>query len=311
MNSGQSLSEDFKRHDAASYDPVAAAYDDLIERYSGAMAGHVLTLANIHPTMQVLDVGTGTGIVALRAAATATSLGRVVGIDLSSGMLAIARKKAATRRIEDRVEFRDMDAERLEFRDASFDAVVSMFALHHFPNPAAALAEMYRVLKPGGTLSIGVGSGPSRFTVAGVLDAAVQVRDVVKQFTGRLLRAPQFIDHLVERHVPRLDPGELTALASHGWKSVGAVPAMVRAAGFLDVRTDWRGERTELATAEEFWELQSVYSSTARKRLATVPVAAVELVRREFFDRCAMVKARGGELIYSHAALYVTARRAP
>lgn len=301
--------DEFKSRDATSYDPVAPAYDTFIERYSGALAARPLALANVSASTRLLDVGTGTGIVALKAAAMVAPDVKVIGVDLSDGMLGKAREKALARGLASKVEFRAMDAEQLQFADATFDVVVSMFALHHFPDPARALAEMYRVLRPGGVLSIGVGSGPNRFTVDGVVDAVVQVRDLVKRRLGYLLRAPQFIDALVEQYIPVKVGNELTALAAHGWKSPGTVPRLVRAAGFDDVRTHWQGERTVIATPEEFWELQRVYSSTARKRLPTVDSDVTDALYREFMTQCRTVRARGGELVYSHAALYVTARK--
>ncbi len=301
--------DDFKSRDATSYDPVAAEYDGFIERFSSAMAAHPLALARVTSGTDVLDVGTGTGIVALKAAALMNTSRKVMAVDLSEGMLTIARGKALDRNLADRVEFRAMDAEQLEFPDASFDVVVSMFALHHFPNPERALSEMYRVLRPGGIVSIGVGSGPSRATWIGIVDAGRQVRDLVLRYAGRLLRAPQFIDELVNTHFPDNRPDELTDLAARGWKAPGTVPAMVRRTGFEAIATDWIGAREVIRTPDEFWELQRVYSSTARKRLATVTRDQVDTLRRAFLDRCHSVQQRGGELVYSHAALYITARK--
>ena len=63
------------------------------------------------------------------------------------------------------VTFRLSDAEQLEFPDQSFDVVLSLYALFHFPEPLRALGEMYRVLRPGGHVVIGVGSGGQRSLV--------------------------------------------------------------------------------------------------------------------------------------------------
>lgn len=301
--------EAFKTRDATSYDPVAGEYDALIERYSGALAERMVMLAHVTRGARVLDIGTGTGIVALRAAQDVGDQGHVTGIDLSAGMLARAREKALACDLSERVEFRQMDAERLTLDDASFDAVLSLFALHHFPNPLAALGEMHRVLTPGGKLCIGMGSGPSRFTVAGMVDAVVQVRDLVSRRMGRLLRAPHFMDDLLSREIPAREPDELTALASHGWKETNTVPQLVREAGFTRVRTNWLGQRRVIRDADEFWELQRVYSSTARKRLSTVSADQLATFKRGFLERCRTVQERGGVLVYSYAALYVIAER--
>lgn len=115
--------------------------------------------AEIAPGHAALDLGTGTGVAALSAAATVGAAGSVVGLDLSDGMLAVARANASAMGLDGRLRFVKGDAEQPDFPDRSFDSVLSLFALLHLPHPDKALSQMYRVLKPRGTLVIGVGSG--------------------------------------------------------------------------------------------------------------------------------------------------------
>ncbi len=103
--------ERFKAEEALGYDSVAETFDRLSERFSGALAERMLALAELRPGTRVLDVGTGTGLVALRAARDVGGAGRVVGVDLSPGMLGRARAKAREAGLEDRVSFEEMDAE--------------------------------------------------------------------------------------------------------------------------------------------------------------------------------------------------------
>ena len=126
---------EFKTQDAASYNPVAQSFDRFVTQLSAPVAARLVALAGLAPDNHVLDVGAGTGIVALRAVAEMGPSVRVVGIDLSDGMLEVARQNARGRGLADRVEFRKMDAESLDCKDGSFDAVVSLFALRHFPHP--------------------------------------------------------------------------------------------------------------------------------------------------------------------------------
>jgi len=95
---------------------------------------------------RVLDVACGPGIV---VEALARAAGEVVGCDITPEMLDKARNRCAAAGLTN-VGFVPGRAEALPFEDASFDAVVSRSAVHHFPDPAAALREMARVVKPGG-----------------------------------------------------------------------------------------------------------------------------------------------------------------
>jgi ubiquinone/menaquinone biosynthesis C-methylase UbiE len=97
-----------------------------------------------------LDVACGPGIV---ACAFAAEVARVVGIDLTPAMIDRARALAAEGNVEN-VSFQVGDVLPLPFADASFSIVVSRFAFHHFRNPAAVLAEMVRVCRPGGCVAV-------------------------------------------------------------------------------------------------------------------------------------------------------------
>ena len=114
----------------------------------GAWAGPVADAAAIRPGDRVLDVACGTGVLAREALRRVGPGGRVVGLDLNEGMLAVAA------RTEPGIDWRPGDACSLPFQDASFDVVVSQFALMYFPDRAAALREMWRVLAPGGRLAV-------------------------------------------------------------------------------------------------------------------------------------------------------------
>jgi phosphatidylethanolamine/phosphatidyl-N-methylethanolamine N-methyltransferase len=98
----------------------------------------------------VLEVGVGTGLSLPRY----RSDKRIVGIDVSPDMLAIARRRVANCGLKNVDTLAGMDAERLGFRDGQFDAVVAMHVMSVVPNPHRCLAEMKRVCKPGGTILI-------------------------------------------------------------------------------------------------------------------------------------------------------------
>lgn len=102
---------------------------------------------------RLLDVATGTADVAIQTVKR-TGAEHVTGIDLSEGMLSYGRKKVAKAGLTDRIELRQGDSEDLPLADNSFDAVTVAFGVRNFENLEAGLAEMLRVLRPGGKLVI-------------------------------------------------------------------------------------------------------------------------------------------------------------
>lgn len=129
------------------------------EHYAAPRAGpfksveKLVEVAKLREGDRVLDVATGTGIVAMEALKKIGKSGKVVGIDISSGPLAIAKKEINNL---SNVEFLEMDAEDLKFPDQSFDVVLSQFALFFFPDTQKALREIKRVLVRNGRIAISV-----------------------------------------------------------------------------------------------------------------------------------------------------------
>lgn len=112
------------------------------------------TLARLRPGEQVLDVGCGTGTLAMDVARRVGRAGRVVGIDPSAEQIARANAKAIRRHVP--IEFQIGVIEQLPFLDQTFDVVLSTLMMHHLPASLKrqGLAEIARVLKPGGRLVI-------------------------------------------------------------------------------------------------------------------------------------------------------------
>jgi SAM-dependent methyltransferase len=140
------LLNNLRRYSAPSaefYDVVAAPVLD------GFFSGIARELAELVPGARVLEVGSGPGRLAVKLVELAPDL-RVIGVDITPEMVERASALAARLGVGDRVEFRVGDVTSLPFADASFDAVVSTFSLHHWPDPVAGLSEIYRVLRPGG-----------------------------------------------------------------------------------------------------------------------------------------------------------------
>jgi len=113
-----------------------------------------INLACIQPGEQVLDVGCGTGTLAIEVACRVGTTGRVVGVDPGTQQIARARSKAARGNLP--IDFQIGVIEQLPFLDQTFDVVFSTLMMHHLPAPLKrqGLAESARVLKPGGRLVI-------------------------------------------------------------------------------------------------------------------------------------------------------------
>jgi ubiquinone/menaquinone biosynthesis C-methylase UbiE len=115
----------------------------------------MLDVVAAQPGEQVLDVACGTGLVSFCLADAVGEHGAVIGTDLSEQMVEAARRNAIALGIR-KTRFERSDAEALPFPDAVFDAAVCALGLMYVPDPATALREMRRVLKPGGRMAAAV-----------------------------------------------------------------------------------------------------------------------------------------------------------
>lgn len=135
----------------AFFDRVASDWDTMrIAYYDERVIERMAAFAAVDESMTVLDVGTGTGFV---AAGLAPRVGRVLGVDAAPEMLGVAQRNLDALGIAN-VELREADVARLPLEDDSVDAAFANMVLHHAGDPAAMLAEMRRVVRPGGAIAI-------------------------------------------------------------------------------------------------------------------------------------------------------------
>ncbi len=130
---------------------VAALPDRAVESFAGV--GNPFSWGDLAPGEHVLDLGSGAGFDALLAARMVGRAGHVLGIDMTPAMVAKARANAELLGLAN-AEFREGYLESLPVADASIDVVISNGVINLCPDKAAALAEAFRVLRPGGRLQI-------------------------------------------------------------------------------------------------------------------------------------------------------------
>ncbi len=154
------MSEDYIEKQRAQWDSAAPAWerwDEYLDANFSFVNYRLVGDARLRKGDSVLDLGCGTGYPAILAAGAVGPEGSVTAVDLSEEMLSVARRKAAGRGIVN-IDFKSGDVSELDFAPGSFDAVLSRFCMMFLPDLSSTLAEIAKVLKPGGYLTAAVWS---------------------------------------------------------------------------------------------------------------------------------------------------------
>ena len=153
-----------KEQIAQMFDSISGNYDGLNRVISFGIdvkwRNKVLQLVSEKEPKTVLDIATGTGDLALLM--TKTTAEKIIGLDISAGMLEVGKKKIAEAKLSDKIEMILADSEAMPFEDNSFDAITVAFGVRNFENLDKGLTEIYRVLKPGGVFVILETSNPTK-----------------------------------------------------------------------------------------------------------------------------------------------------
>jgi SAM-dependent methyltransferase len=150
----------FRAFERSAHDEIAAGYRDFFVTVTGYAVDPLLDAAHVRRGTRVLDVATGPGLLASRAHNRGAA--RVVGVDFAPRMVAIAAA------LYPDIDFREGDAEHLEFEGASFDAVLCNFGIGHFPRPELTVAELARVTSPDGVVAVSWWDVPARHRLNGI-----------------------------------------------------------------------------------------------------------------------------------------------
>jgi ubiquinone/menaquinone biosynthesis C-methylase UbiE len=156
----------FNAFEAAGWEARADGYDRFVGRVTSRFADALLDAARVGPGTRLLDLATGPGYVAARAAERGAE---TIGVDVAEAMVSLAG------RLHPGLEFRRADVHELPFEDGTFDAVVGNFVILHLGRPEQATAEFARILRPGGRLALTTWDWPQRARVRGLfLDAVAE-----------------------------------------------------------------------------------------------------------------------------------------
>jgi demethylmenaquinone methyltransferase / 2-methoxy-6-polyprenyl-1,4-benzoquinol methylase len=205
---------------AAMFDAIAGRYDLLNDILSGGQVRlwrrAVARIVGARPGDRVLDLAAGTGTSSLTF--TATGAG-AVACDFSLGMLRAGRSRYQPKDGAGRLGFVGGDALRLPFRDGAFDAVTISFGLRNVADPAAALAEMRRVTRPGGRLVV------CEFSTITIAPVDMLYRryliNVLPAIARRTARNPEAYEYLAESIVDWPAQRELAStIETAGWSAV-------------------------------------------------------------------------------------------
>jgi demethylmenaquinone methyltransferase / 2-methoxy-6-polyprenyl-1,4-benzoquinol methylase len=159
--------QDSKKEQVADmFDGIAGNYDFLNRILSGGIDIYwrkkALRMIKDRPHDLVLDIATGTGDLAIMATEIINP-GKIIGVDISVGMLDVGREKIKKLGLQDRIEMQKGDSEKLNFPDNTFNTGIVSFGVRNFENLLAGLSDINRVLKPGGTCMVVEFSNPKKF----------------------------------------------------------------------------------------------------------------------------------------------------
>ncbi|MBN2634815.1 MAG: bifunctional demethylmenaquinone methyltransferase/2-methoxy-6-polyprenyl-1,4-benzoquinol methylase UbiE [Prolixibacteraceae bacterium] len=162
----------YKHSEQSKKDQVEEMFNNISSKYD--LLNHLLSL-NIDKVWRnntvrklnkkepaiILDIATGTGDFAIAAAEKLTK-SKIIGIDISAGMLEVGIKKISRKGLSNRIELQKADSEDLPFEDGKFDAAIVGFGVRNFENLQKGLSEIRRVLKPGGVFYVLEFSKPAK-----------------------------------------------------------------------------------------------------------------------------------------------------
>jgi ubiquinone/menaquinone biosynthesis C-methylase UbiE len=255
-----------------TWSEAAPRYDKLSAGLFGPMTEAFVAFADVRKGMKVLDVACGPGLASRAAARKVGEKGSVLAVDLAPGMIELAAGRG-----DARIDWRVMDAQKLDLPDASFDAVLCQLGLMLFARPDAALAGMRRAAKPGAPVA-----------------CLVQGRRSHMLFTGLIMEA--MVKRAPELKAP---PGAPTLFA---FGPDGPLSEAFARAGLTEIVTRRLSGAFRFASAELYWEEMTTGAGRTGAMLRSLPKKTQERVRADVV-RAAERHKRGGAVLIPYEFL--------
>jgi SAM-dependent methyltransferase len=225
MSQSQFDLEAFRNFERTSHDKLAESYYDAFSAVTKSAIEPLLKAAHVGNGTRLLDVATGPGTLAAKAAERGA---RVIGIDIAPAMIELAHT------LHPHLDFREGSAEELPLDSSSFDAVISGFGVGHFSRPERVLAEFARVLVPKGRVALSWWDGFGKSRINGIFFEAINELGIS---APSALPAGPAADRFA-------DPNEFAAV--------------LRAAGFEVAGIDYISFSHPLKSVDELWDLALV-----------------------------------------------------
>ncbi len=239
--------EAYTREMRKNWDAAAPHYERLSADFFPPIAKAFVDFVGLKAGQSVLDVACGPGTATLLAKKAVGKHGKIVGIDLAPGMLKLAGKALGT------CDLREMDAEDMDFPDETFEAVICQLGLMLFARPEAALSEMTRVARRGGSVSCLVQGAPDKML-----------------FTSIVMKT-------MIRHAPELKTPGAPNLYAFGGE--GVLEWALKIGELHGVREKRLAGTFPFASPEAYWELMTSGSGRTGLMLKSLPAAKRDAIK--------------------------------
>jgi len=285
MTEKSQASNELKQQQRLDWDSAAAGWKQwwsVFEHAAQHVSDRLVDLAQVRPGARVVDLATGIGEPAITAARHVGTAGRVVAIDQSPGMLAVARERAAALGLAN-LEFRVGDIESLEAEEHGFDSGLCRWGLMFVPDLDSAARGIRRALKAGALFATAVWSSPDKVPMISLGG------DAMRRIAG-----------LPPRQPGALDPFRLA--------DVTILTRALEGAGFSEIRSEPVEVAFEFASADEFTRFRVDVSSPLRAVLERCTPAMREQIMRATVEAAAPYQRADGSLRLSNLSICIAAR---